>query len=287
MDWWGTMWNLQLWRVFTCFYHPCAAKLEILQGSPWFTTLAKQFAWISFLAAREWQRCVLVVILKTPLDHRRQLIVDPFLGGSLHSFHLFQQLLHDIEAFLHRLSSYCHILPPRHQHDPGILEYGIKRIIRGLEDTQGQPVNHDGLTNSEMRARQSHSRSVTNQWRLRPGHGSFVIRWTGIKLFLHLLHLSLHTQHLPTKKSVFGQRHIGRHRFSSDPATTHLRVNIFEIPLEDVQRKKEVLLKMRCSAEPLNHLLHDIWALVCDSYIYIATHQGASLFQEKIMFMTM
>jgi hypothetical protein len=44
---------------------------------------------------------------------------------------------------------------------------------------------------------------------------------------------------------------------------------------------------MRCSAEPLNHLLHDIWALVCDSYIYIATHQGASLFQEKFMFMTM
>jgi len=165
------------------------------------------------------------------------------------------------------------------------LEYGIKRIIRGLEDTQGQPVNHDGLTNSEMRARQSHSRSVTNQWRLRPGHGSFVIRWTGIKLFLHLLHLSLHTQHLPTKKSVFGQRHIGRHRFSSDPATTHLRVNIFEIPLEDVQRKKYC---SRWGARQSH------WTISCTTYepwsvthIYIATHQGASLFQEKFMFMTM
>lgn len=74
--------------------------------------------------------CVLVVILKTPLDHRRQLIVDPFLGGSLHSFHLFQQLLHDIAAFLHRLSSYnCHILPYTATTTPGYWNMELSDVI--------------------------------------------------------------------------------------------------------------------------------------------------------------
>ena len=45
------------------------------------------------------------MVLERPLDHRGQLIIDPFLGCFLHHFHLVDQLPHDPEALLHGLAS--------------------------------------------------------------------------------------------------------------------------------------------------------------------------------------
>ena len=67
--------------------------------------LGYQHTWLHNTWGSPLEKPLLVMVMKTPLDDWRQLIINPLLGLFLHFHHLFMQRLQSCQAFFHRLKN--------------------------------------------------------------------------------------------------------------------------------------------------------------------------------------